>query len=495
MPQLKSIRLSNFKIKFRLVTAGVILSVLTLAGPMAVRQYLVAVNRSLVHHERHWKTLVLLAQVQSDIYDFQELELTESNAKERNENQKELESSIFFSLGELQKWASGDELYATKVEFLKKSVANYFQSHSKVLALEALRALAETQQEAEADINLLRKSTLNRNKAAYQVTTYASIVLFVVFSLLMLSIWNTLMPDLSELLKATGEFMKGNLAYRVRVSGKTETAELGRAFNEMAVSIKKQNKKLEELNKIKTDFVSTVSHELRTPLTAIKGSIGLILGGVTGAIPDETQDLLVTAQKNTDRLVRLINEILDVSKIEAGAMQLHLNKYSVGEILEHATQVYLPMAKEKKIELEYQAPSENPVVIVDRDRIEQVVTNLISNALKFTEAGGKVCVRCSTEQDQVLIHVQDTGQGIPEEFLSMIFEKFQQAERVSLKAKEGTGLGLAIAKALVEEHGGRIWVRSQPGAGSEFVFTLPWNSKEVVEVPQSSETTRASKAA
>ncbi|MBI3554977.1 MAG: response regulator, partial [Deltaproteobacteria bacterium] len=186
-------------------------------------------------------------------------------------------------------------------------------------------------------------------------------------------------------------------------------------------------------------------------------------------------------QKNTDRLIRLINEVLDVAKIEAGAIQMHFDKFSLVDTIDHAVLGIEAFAHTQGIKLLWEKPQLSPLVVIDRDRIEQVMTNLLSNAIKFTEPGGAVSVACEWENDRVIIEVTDTGAGIHEDFLERIFQKFQQAESAAHKAKEGTGLGLTIAKAIVEEHGGTIWVQSKIATGSTFSFSLPWNGTEFVE--------------
>ncbi len=243
----------------------------------------------------------------------------------------------------------------------------------------------------------------------------------------------------------------------------------------LSLASKEQNEKLKELNQLKTDFVSTVSHELRTPLTSIKGGISIILGGLAGPLSEEAKQLLLISHKNTERLIRMINEILDIAKIEARAIYLNFKQHGLTQILSHALDGFKIDAQSRKISLHHIATANSPVVFVDRDRIEQVLTNLVSNAIKFTHEGGKIEVWHTEEKNQIIIHVKDSGQGIPKEFLYKIFHKFHQVENTSNKAKEGTGLGLAIAKALIEEHKGKIWVESELGRGSCFSFSLPWD--------------------
>ncbi|MEE8449536.1 MAG: ATP-binding protein, partial [Thermodesulfobacteriota bacterium] len=230
---------------------------------------------------------------------------------------------------------------------------------------------------------------------------------------------------------------------------------------------------LREIENMKTEFVSTVSHELRTPLTSIKGSIGLILGGVAGEVNDEVAELLTIAQNNTDRLIRLINEMLDVSKIESGKIQMNKESLAVDTLVKKALERIKGYANECQVKLKCQLPEQIPLVLADRDRIEQVITNLLSNAIKFTPAGGVVTLEVTDESESVNISVADTGIGIPEGQLEKIFDKFHQVDQSTIRQKGGTGLGLSICYAIVSEHGGKIWAESTEGEGSSFNFTLP----------------------
>lgn len=230
---------------------------------------------------------------------------------------------------------------------------------------------------------------------------------------------------------------------------------------------------LREIEDMKTEFVSTVSHELRTPLTSIKGSIGLILGGVAGEVHDEIAELLTIAQNNTDRLIKLINEMLDVSKIESGKIQMNKESVSLDTLVKKALEGIKSYANECQVKLKCQIPEYMPLVLADRDRIDQVITNLLSNAIKFTPAGGVVSLEVDDEPGFVTISVADTGIGIPHGQLEKIFDKFHQVDQSSIRQRGGTGLGLSICYAIVSEHGGKIWAESTEGEGSAFYFSLP----------------------
>ncbi|GEM_PF-2915738 len=233
-----------------------------------------------------------------------------------------------------------------------------------------------------------------------------------------------------------------------------------------------KNKKAQELDRLKTDFVSNVSHDLRTPLTSIKGSVDNLLDGIGGALNDRQVHYLRRIQSNTGRLSRLIDDLLDMSRIEAGRLRVAPVKVPVGEVGRDVLEGVRPMALEKRIDLYLRGDEEGAQAYADPDRVYQVLMNLVSNAIKFTPTGGRVEVEVVPNGEMVSVCVRDTGQGIPAEELEMIFDKFHQVGGASV-ARQGAGLGLAIAKHLVELHGGRIWAESEVGVGSAFWFTLP----------------------
>lgn len=236
--------------------------------------------------------------------------------------------------------------------------------------------------------------------------------------------------------------------------------------------------KAKELEAMKRDFVASVSHELRTPLASVKQAITLVLDKAGGEVTAEQEKMLSLAQRNVERLVRLINDILDLSKIEAGKMVLSRAPHDLGEIVEEVGQTMALFAQAREVQLTYHAQKGLPKVDVDRDRVIQVLTNLIGNAVKFTPKEGKVTLNMAdTRQGAALlshlkIAVSDTGRGIAKEDLGKIFEKFVQVGGKSTDIR-GTGLGLPITKALIEQHGGEIWVESELGKGSKFTLSLP----------------------
>ena len=239
---------------------------------------------------------------------------------------------------------------------------------------------------------------------------------------------------------------------------------------------KKAEETLISTIKIKSEFISIVSHELRTPLTAIKEGIGIVLDGSTGEITEEQKDFLGTAKRNVDRLARLINDVLDFSKMESGKMQLKREKHQITQVLEDVVKTHTTHAKVNNLYVKTDFKEGLPEIFFDPDRIIQVVNNLINNSLKFTQTGG-IVIRAGIEEGFVRITIEDTGPGIKEEELSKLFEAFRQLENQNAKKTGGTGLGLSISKQIVKQHGGKIWVESEFGKGSKFIFTLPIERK------------------
>jgi len=231
---------------------------------------------------------------------------------------------------------------------------------------------------------------------------------------------------------------------------------------------------LKRIDRMKSEFVSTVSHELRTPLTSIRGSLGLISGGVAGQLPEAVKTLVGIAKSNCERLIRLINDILDIEKIESGKMTLDLQIIELKPLLEQALAANEGYGAAKNVSLSLQFPDEELMVRADGDRLTQVVTNLLSNAMKFSPNDGMVEIHVARSAAHgVRVEVRDHGPGIPEEFRKRIFQKFSQADSSDTRQKGGTGLGLNISRAIIERLGGSIGFETRTGEGTTFYFELP----------------------
>lgn len=240
--------------------------------------------------------------------------------------------------------------------------------------------------------------------------------------------------------------------------------------------LNEQKQKLLEMDQLKSRFLANISHEFRTPLALTIGPLEDALDNVYGTPGDRLRTQLEVMLRNSRRLLRLINQLLDFSKIESGEMSLYLEQTDLGRFLEQLTQAFLPFAEREGIELSCAAGQPEIVAPVDREKLEKVINNLLSNALKFTPAGGRVRLTLDTagERDRrVCIRIKDTGPGIGPEDRERIFDRFYQVDGTSTRAHEGTGIGLSLAKELVELHNGTIEVQSEPGFGSEFMVSLP----------------------
>jgi signal transduction histidine kinase len=236
--------------------------------------------------------------------------------------------------------------------------------------------------------------------------------------------------------------------------------------------IQDKSRQLEEASRHKSQFLANMSHELRTPLNAILGYAELIMDGLYGETPGKMRDVLDRIQKNGKHLLGLINDVLDLSKIEAGQLSLALTDYSLKDVVQSVFSAVEPLASEKRLAFTIDVPPKLPQGHGDERRITQVLLNLVGNAIKFTDAG-EVAINAAAQNGSFTVAVRDTGPGISQSDQGKIFEEFQQADNSTTKAKGGTGLGLAIARRIMEMHGGKLWVESEIGQGSTFTFSLP----------------------
>jgi len=244
--------------------------------------------------------------------------------------------------------------------------------------------------------------------------------------------------------------------------------ENARLFRE----IEEKGRQLESASKHKSQFLANMSHELRTPLNAILGYTELILDNIYGEVGEKVRDILVRLEKSGRHLLALINDVLDLSKIEAGQLTLALSEYSMKDVVQTVATAVEALAAEKRLALQVTVAPGLPLGRGDERRLSQVLLNLVGNAIKFTEAG-EVRVEVRATDGTFRVAVADTGPGIAPEDQAKIFQEFQQVDSSSTRKKGGTGLGLSIAKRIVELHGGRIGVESSLGQGSTFWFTLP----------------------
>ena len=267
----------------------------------------------------------------------------------------------------------------------------------------------------------------------------------------------------------------------VRIQKVLEQRQRFVKLRDFAIQLEKANQELRKIDEMKSEFISVASHELRTPLAAIKNAVHLILNRKTGEINDTQAKFLSMAERNINRLTHILNDLLDLSRIESGKIQMKIEELDLKGPIEFILSSLKPQAEGKSIQLKMEVPQELPSVYADRGQIEQILMNLIGNAVKFTPEGGQVSVLArpwNGEGSMVAISVQDSGIGIPKDQLEKVFEKFYQVEDSLNRSVSGTGLGLAITKGLVEAHQGKIWAESEVGRGSTLTFTLPISEGE-----------------
>jgi signal transduction histidine kinase len=248
----------------------------------------------------------------------------------------------------------------------------------------------------------------------------------------------------------------------LEVTGPSEIRDLTGAFNRMAA-------RLGEIDRLKDEFFTGISHDLRTPLAAIRWSADLLHTGALGSLTAKQMRLAETIQSSSRRLLTLVGQIVELGRLRAGRLQLDLRPTDIRRVIDEALDEVRPLAELGALHLEVDAPESLPRVAADGERVQQIVTNLLANAVRFTPTGGRVAVSVSTESGEVFVRVTDTGVGIPADLVAKIFDPYEQAHR----GRGGSGVGLTVVRGLVEAHGGRVWVESEEGKGSAFTFTLP----------------------
>ena len=333
----------------------------------------------------------------------------------------------------------------------------------------------------------------NRNTLILMAISAATLMLVALLLGFIIS-WSFILP----VQKAHGflsEVAKGNFAATINVPNRDEFGALAAHMNHMSQELhrlyesqhqasqelQRLNEQLQQASKAKSNFLANMSHELRTPMNAILGFVEMMLDEIYGEVPPHLREPLTDVQTNGKHLLRLINDVLDLSKIEAGRMELVLAEYSVQDIVETVRTSLQSLALEKGLDFVAAVKDDIPLALGDGKRIAQCLMNLVGNAMKFSKHG-RVSVWVEQQGENLLYRVSDTGIGIPKEELENIFGEFQQVDTAITREFSGTGLGLNITKKFVEMHGGRIWVESELGKGSTFFFAIPlrMNHGEVI---------------
>ncbi len=263
-----------------------------------------------------------------------------------------------------------------------------------------------------------------------------------------------------------------------KLAGSVHIAKDITEIKKIREELERSNVELKKLDQLKSDFVSAVSHELRTPLSIAKEGVSLVLDKIPGDINEKQAKILVAAQDSMSRLARIIDDLLDISKIESGKIRLNMIEIDMADLVRNVVSTFEQRAKGKNIALETRLPEGKVALHADEDKMIQVLTNLIGNAMKFTEKG-RIEVSLDDRGGEVECVVSDTGIGISKEDISRVFEKFQQFGRKASGGEKGTGLGLAIAKGLIDLHNGKIWIESEFGKGTTVTFTIPKNIKTI----------------
>jgi two-component system sensor histidine kinase GlrK len=358
-------------------------------------------------------------------------------------------------------------LFREETEFLKQGLPH---KRKKWYARERERAINAAIDELMKIRLLSQQAVFDKVKKLDEAGTSARAIAMAVSAAMLvfgviLAIWITrsITRPLTVMQKKTKDIADGVFEADLKLPSPPEIGELAQALNTMCLTLK-------EVDKIKSDFFALMSHELRTPLTAIREGTNLFLEGKGGDVTERQKRLLTIISEESDRLIGLVNSVLDLSKLESGILNFNFVKADLLPIIAQVVHEVGPLAEAKHITVRRDSRT-LPLLTMDTERMLQVLRNLLGNALKFTPRGGTVGISARSEEHTVIISVADTGPGIPNEHAAVIFDKFRQ---VPGSAKvPGTGLGLAIVKHIIEAHGGTIWVHSESGRGSTFSFQLP----------------------
>jgi len=338
-----------------------------------------------------------------------------------------------------------------------------------VSLLSSSRALAEATSNETLQLIAQNRSAYTSSRDLFVAVGAASVVLALGLGLILS--WSLVGP-IQRTEARLAEIATGDFSSRVDVPNRDELGSLAANVNRMNDELRRLYGELETTSRHKSEFLANMSHELRTPLNAIIGFSQLLRQRLFGPINEKQEEYLDDILSSGNHLLALINDVLDLSKVEAGQLDLELADFSLREALDRGVVIVRERAVQNGVQVSLDQAAEVDVVRGDERRIRQVVFNLLSNAVKFTPAGGSVVVSTARVDGEVRVSVTDTGPGIAPEDHERIFEEFQQTE-AGAHQHEGTGLGLALSRRLVELQGGRIWVESTQGQGARFVFTLP----------------------
>lgn len=283
-----------------------------------------------------------------------------------------------------------------------------------------------------------------------------------------LIIYRSITNDLASIRVGIKHIGQGDFSYKIPLDSKDELGMLADSFNNMAIRLK-------ELDDMKSEFISIVSHELKTPLTSMKEAANLLMEGVGGDLAEKQERLISIMAQGINRLLQTIGELLEMSKLESGMVQLQMEMHDINDVVAGFISEIKPYADTRGININVLYLQRGCTVLLDKNKILQVLTNLTHNAIKYSHEGSNVDVRITKPEDCITVEIEDHGKGIPQEDIPLIFEKFYQSK--ATRGHSGMGLGLAISKSIIHAHGGRIYAKSSEGKGSVFTFSLPLGPK------------------
>lgn len=325
-----------------------------------------------------------------------------------------------------------------------------------------LTAFTDLETNARKDVYNKTKKVKEAGLTAQSVAIISFLITALLAVLLSFFITRSITKPLIKLVHKTREIPAGHFYCEFSLSAPPEVRELADAFQVMC-------ERLKEVDQLKANFFSMISHELRTPLTTIQEGSSLLLEGVGGQITEKQNKLLSIITAESNRLIGLVNSILDLSKMEAGMVPYTFDRSNLASLIEQATAEIIPYAEAKKITLEKRISKDMPLCRIDKERILEALRNLIANAVKFTPEGGVITIAAQPRKEGMEVSVEDTGPGIPKDNLLNIFDKFASSDK-----RKGTGLGLAIVKQIITAHGGKVWAESEMGQGTRFIFIVPF---------------------
>ncbi|MCP5072145.1 MAG: HAMP domain-containing histidine kinase [Rhodobacteraceae bacterium] len=378
---------------------------------------------------------------------------------------------MFDKLVHVYDFAEGDGLSKARADFSKDILPLITRMQRN-----AITGSLEWEEKMARDASLNHRE-FRANQRAVVTASFAAVALAL---LLGYTISSSITGPVHAIRSALRKVAGGDFDVRVVVANKDELGDLADRVTSTSEQLGTLYNKLEAANQHKSQFLANMSHELRTPMNSILGYTELIQDGIYGEPPEKIAEVLERVDSNGKDLLNLINDVLDISKIEAGELVLQNDEYRFGDIIQSVASTVEPLAESKAIDLRLDLADGLPMGRGDAQRLRQAVLNVVGNAVKFTETGS-ITVRVNTEGNRFRIEVADTGPGISEDDLEGIFGEFYQADSSSTRAAGGTGLGLAISRRIIEMHEGKIWAESELGKGTSFFIELPVQAENLQE--------------